>query len=215
MEKYTEIIFILDRSGSMARLEMDTIGGYNATIEKQKAQQGQAVVSTILFNHYSKVICNRVDINEVKKMDENDYQVYGSTSLLDAVGGAIVHVEKVHKLLGKANCPEKTIFIITTDGYENSSKEFSYKKVKSLINKHDDYQFIFMGANIDAYQVASDIGISKDTTVNYCCDSQGQRLCFNSIDNAISDIRKNGKIKSNSWRAESDNYYNKNTKIRK
>ena len=93
MEKYTEIIFILDRSGSMAGLEMDTIGGYNATIEKQKAQQGQAVVSTILFNHYSKVICNRVDINEVKKMDENDYQVYGSTSLLDAVGGAIVHVE--------------------------------------------------------------------------------------------------------------------------
>ena len=209
MEKYTEIVFILDRSGSMSGLEGDTIGGYNSTIEKQKKENGRAVVSTILFNHYSKVICNRVDINEVNKMTERDYQVSGSTALLDAVGGAITHVEKVHKMLGEANSPEKTIFIITTDGYENSSKEFSYHKVKSLIKKHDDYQFIFMGANIDAYKMAGDMGIAKETTVNYRCDSYGQRMCFLTINNAIGDIRKNGKLQSDSWRSVSDDYYNK------
>ncbi|MGN1398460.1 MAG: hypothetical protein ACI4WG_00455 [Erysipelotrichaceae bacterium] len=209
MKKYTEIVFILDRSGSMSGLEKDTIGGYNSTIEKQKKESGSAVVSTILFNHYSKVVCNRVDINKVKPMTEDDYRVGGSTALLDAVGGAIVHVEKVHKMLGEAHSPEKTIFIITTDGYENSSKEFSYQKVKSLISKHDDYQFIFMGANIDAYQMASSMGIARETTVNYRCDSTGQRLCFASINNAIGDIRKNGKIQSDNWRDESDQYYNK------
>ena len=188
----TEIVFILDRSGSMAGLEMDTIGGYNSMIEKQKDQDGEALISTVLFDNVTEVIHDRVPLSKIKPITGKEYFVRGSTALLDAVGGAIHHISNVHKYAGEENVPEKTLFIITTDGMENSSREYSYDKVKKLVEKKkakNNWEFIFLGANIDAVSVAGRFGVDKHHAVTYECDSEGTALNFKVMNKMVSRAR--------------------------
>ena len=171
----TELVFILDRSGSMAGLEKDTIGGFNAMIEKQKAEEGEAYISTVLFDNYSEVIHDRVALNAVPKLTEKEYYVRGCTALLDAVGGAIHHIGNVHKYAREEDRPEKTLFVITTDGMENASRHYTYDRLKAMIQRQKEkygWEFIFLGANIDALQEAARFGISADRAANYNCDGQ-------------------------------------------
>lgn len=187
----TELVFILDRSGSMSGLEKDTIGGFNGMIEKQKKEDGEALVSVVLFDDKAEVLYDRLDIQDVKPMTEKEYFVRGCTALLDAVGGAIEHIKKVRKEAPKEERPEKTIFIITTDGMENASKEYSYEKVKKLIDKRQakHWEFIFLGANIDAVAEAGRLGIRESGAVNYCCDERGTALNYKVLNNVVSDMR--------------------------
>ena len=189
----TEIVFILDRSGSMAGLESDTIGGFNAMIEKQRAEtEGDtALVSTVLFNHESDVLHDRVPLADVKPLTRDDYQVGGTTALLDATGDAIKHIRNVHKYAREEDRPEKTLFVITTDGMENASRKFSYKEVKSLIDaqKENGWEFIFLGANIDAAEVAEHIGIDASRAVNYHADSQGTGELFEAVSDFVAEAR--------------------------
>lgn len=169
-----ELVFILDRSGSMTGLESDTIGGFNGMIEKQKKGSEDVVVTTVLFDHLIEILHDRIPIDEVPKMTEKDYQTRGCTALLDAVGLTIEHIKKIHSYLRK-DIPEKTIFVITTDGLENSSMEFSYKKVKRLITaqKEKGWEFLFLGANIDAFEEGRNLGIDSDRIMEYEADSDG------------------------------------------
>jgi len=188
----TEIVFILDRSGSMAGLEKDTIGGFNSMIAKQRLTPGETVVSTVLFDHETQVIHDRVPLEQVKDMTREDYYVRGCTALLDAVGGAIHHIGNVHKYARKEDVPEKTLFIITTDGMENASKRYDYRKVKEMIERQKDkysWEFLFLGANIDAAREAARFGIGSDKAVTYCSDSVGTRLNYDVIADAVADYR--------------------------
>lgn len=183
MKNVTEIVFILDRSGSMSGLEADTIGGFNSTLEQNKNADGDALVSTVLFNHYSKVIHDRVPIGEVPPLTENEYRVGGNTALLDAVGDAIRHIRNVHKYAREEDRPAKTLFVITTDGEENSSERYSYDDIKKLIEaqKAKGWEFLFLGANIDAVEVSGRMGISARRTVNYHNDRQGTSARYRSV----------------------------------
>lgn len=174
----TELVFIVDRSGSMGGLETDTIGGFNATLGKHRQAPGEAVVSTVLFDNEMKVLHDRIPITEVKDMTDRDYQVRGCTALLDAVGGAIRHISRVHGYLPDEYRPEHTIFVITTDGYENASVKYDYHAIKAMIErkKEEGWEFLFLGANIDAVGEAAKIGISADRSVTYMADSVGTRL---------------------------------------
>ena len=190
----TEIVFILDRSGSMSGFEADTIGGFNATIEKQKEQDGKVYVSTVLFDNESKVIHDRVDINESKRMTRRDYQVRGSTALLDAIGGAIHHIGNIHKYARPEDVPEHTIFIITTDGMENASHRYSGEKVKEMIKRQTEkygWEFIFLAANIDAVETAENIGIRKERAANYRQTKEGVYRSYCAMSEAISSVRCN------------------------
>ena len=185
----TELVFILDRSGSMSGLEEDTIGGFNAMIKKQqKETDGAAVVSTILFNHTSKVLHDRVALDKIEPLTEDDYEVGGTTALLDAVGDAVKHIKNVHKYARDEDRPQKTIFIITTDGHENSSERFTYKEIKRLIErqKENGWEFIFLGANIDAPEVASHLGIERRRAVNYHSDKLGTKKVYGAMSNFVS-----------------------------
>lgn len=166
----TELVFILDKSGSMAGLEKDTIGGFNAMIEKQKAAGGKVYVSTILFSSDSKVLHDRKSLDEIAPLTETDYEVGGLTALLDAVGGAIKHIGNVHKYAREEDVPSRTIMVITTDGMENASRKYTHDEVKKMINKKKEergWEFLFLAANIDAVESAGRIGIEKDRAVNY------------------------------------------------
>ena len=188
----TEIVFILDRSGSMSGLEADTIGGYNSMINKQKKEEGDAVITTILFDDKVEMIHDRVPLEKVSKITEEEYYVRGCTALLDAIGQSIHYIAGKHKEAGKEQRPEKTLFIITTDGMENSSKEYSYEKVKHMVEKKKQkhgWEFLFLGANIDAVKVAGKFGISADRAVNYECDSMGTQLNFNVLSRTVSRVR--------------------------
>ena len=190
----TEIVFILDRSGSMSGFESDTIGGFNATIEKQKEQDGKVYVSTILFDNESEVIHDRVDINEIKRMTRRDYQVRGCTALLDAIGGAIHHIGNIHKYARPEDVPEHTIFIITTDGMENASQRYSSDKVKEMIKRQTEkygWEFIFLAANIDAVETAENIGIRKERAANYRQTKDGVYRSYCAMSEAISTVRRN------------------------
>ncbi len=190
----TELVFILDRSGSMSGLEEDTIGGFNSMLEKQKKEDGEALVSTVLFNNKCEVIHDRVDIHKISPMTDKEYYVRGSTALLDAVGGAIHHISHIHKTLGEDNVPEHTLFVITTDGMENSSYEYSADSVRKMIEEkkaEQDWEFLFLGANIDAVKTAGNIGISADRAVNYHSDSKGTELNYDGISAAITSMRHN------------------------
>ena len=190
----TEIVFILDRSGSMSGFEADTIGGFNATIEKQKEQDGKVYVSTVLFDNESEVIHDRIDINEIKRMTRRDYQVGGCTALLDAIGGAIHHIGNIHKYARPEDVPEHTIFIITTDGMENASHRYSSEKVKEMIKRQTEkygWEFIFLAANIDAVETAENIGIRKERAANYRQTKDGVYRSYCAMSEAISTVRRN------------------------
>ena len=193
MKKHlTEIVFILDRSGSMAGLESDTIGGFNAMIEKQKAEDGEALVSTVLFDNISQVIHDRVDIRQIQPMTDKDYYVRGSTALLDAVGSAIHHIGNVHKYAREEDRPEKTLFVITTDGMENASRQYSYVRLKSMIQQKQEqygWEFLFLGANIDAAKEAARFGISADRAANYHADRRGTNVIYETVSETVCSFR--------------------------
>lgn len=207
----TEVVFILDRSGSMSGLEQDTIGGFNSMMEKQKKESGDVLVSTVLFDNRSDVIHDRVNLEDIPKLTEDDYYVHGCTALLDAVGGAIHHIGNVHKYAREEDVPDKTLFIITTDGMENASRYYSYDRVKHMIERQQEkygWEFIFLGANIDAAKEAGRIGIKRSRAANYCCDSAGTSLNFDSLSMALSDVRCCEEINDN-WKAEIDKDFKK------
>ena len=191
-ENLTELVFILDRSGSMGGLESDTIGGFNSMIKKQKKEDGEAYVSTVLFDDQTTVIHDRVKIKKVPKLTEEEYYVRGCTALLDAVGGAIKHIGDVQKHTKEADRPAKTLFVITTDGLENASQKYSFKDVKKMIKhqkeKHN-WEFLFLGANIDAIEVAGNMGIRQDCAANFHCDSAGTALNYTVLEKAVSHVR--------------------------
>ena len=206
-QNLTEIIFILDKSGSMSGLEKDTIGGFNSLIEKQKKEQGEALISTVLFSDSSQVIHNRININDIPLLTSNEYYVSGCTALLDALGNSINYIIKKHKEINIDEVPEKTLFVITTDGYENASKEYTYSKIKSMIKdvkEKYNWEFIFLGANIDAVREASKFGIDEENAVNYNCDTIGVEINYKCLDEAISSVRTN-KCLSKMWRESIDN----------
>lgn len=188
----TEIVFILDRSGSMSGLEADTIGGFNSLIRKQKTEEGEAFVSTILFDDRQEVLHDRVDIQKINPMSDKEYYVRGCTALLDAVGGAIHHIGTVHKYAREEDRPEKTLFIITTDGMENSSRRYTYEKVKQMVERQKEkygWEFLFLGANIDAIDVAGRFGIKADRAVKYECDARGTEVNYRALSKAVSCVR--------------------------
>ena len=188
----TELVFILDRSGSMSGLEADTIGGFNSLINKQKMEEGEALISTVLFDDRAEVLYDRVPLNRIELMNDKQYYVRGCTALLDALGGAIHHIGNVHKYAREEDRPEKTIFIITTDGMENASRRYTYKKVKAMVehqrNKYG-WEFLFLGANMDAIEVAGRFGVQANRAVNYECDSEGTQLNYDVLSKAVSRVR--------------------------
>lgn len=211
----TEIVFILDRSGSMAGLEADTIGGFNSMIAKQKNTPGEAYVSTVLFDNHSQVIHGRVDIQKIRPMTREDYWVRGCTALLDAVGKAIHHIGNVHKYARDADRPEKTIFIITTDGMENASRVYSAQKVRQMIRHQKEkygWEFLFLGANIDAVGTAAEMGISEDRAVNFHCDSVGTALNYEVVSDAIESVRCCSEPLSRDWKRRIDEDFEKRGK---
>lgn len=188
----TELVFILDRSGSMAGLEADTIGGFNAMIDKQRRQPGEAIVSTVLFDTTCEVIHDRVDLANVPPLTEKTYFARGCTALLDAIGGAIRHIGNVHKYAREADVPAHTLFVITTDGLENASRRYSSDQVKQMIERQKakyGWEFLFLGANIDAVETAGHFGIDADRAVNYHADSEGTRLNYEVLSRTIADVR--------------------------
>lgn len=192
-DNLTELVFILDKSGSMGGLEADTIGGFNSMIKKQKEEEGEAIISTVLFDNTTEVLHNRKNVKEIKELTDKDYQVGGCTALLDALGRAIKHINKVQKEMPEDERPAKTMFIITTDGQENSSREFSYEKIKQMVKKKQEkknWEFLFIGANMDAIGEAGNIGIRADRAVRYECDAQGTAVHYRALGNAISSFRR-------------------------
>lgn len=205
----TEVVFILDRSGSMNGLEADTIGGFNSMIEKQKKVEGEVLVSTVLFDHIIEVLHDRVDIRKIEPMTSKDYFVRGNTALLDAVGSAIHHIGNVHKYARAEDVPEHTLFVITTDGMENASHVYSVERVKQMIERQKSrygWEFIFLGANIDAVGTARHFGIDENRAVNYHCDSAGTALNFEVLSDTICSFRCNDSI-ADDWKQRIDNDY--------
>lgn len=205
----TEIVFILDRSGSMSGLEADTIGGFNSMIEKQKNAEGEALISTVLFDNTSEVIHDRVSVQSIKPMTRDDYTVRGCTALLDAIGGAIHHIGNVHKYARNEDVPEHTLFVITTDGMENASRRYDSEKVKKMIERQKEkygWEFLFLGANIDAVETARHFGISEDRAVNYHSDSEGTLLNYEVLSEAICSVRCSAPLDVN-WKKRIDEDY--------
>lgn len=210
----TELVFILDRSGSMAGLESDTVGGFNAMIEKQKKQDGECYVSTVLFDNESEVLHDRVKLSEITPMTDNDYAVRGCTALIDAIGGAIRHIGNIHKYARAEDVPEHTMFVITTDGMENASRKYSSGKVKAMIeNQKEKYgwEFLFIGANIDAVETAATYGISSDRAVNYNADSKGTNILYESVSDAVCKVRSCARLSSD-WSGRINEDYNRRGK---
>lgn len=202
----TELVFILDKSGSMSGLEADTIGGFNSLLKKQKKKAGDVVVTTVLFDDRYQILHDRFDINDIKPISEKEYYVEGSTALLDAVGKTIRKIDNVRKNRRHNGHVDKVLFVIITDGMENASHEFSYEQIRKTIRhrkKKCDWEFLFLGANIDAAATAEQYGISADKAANYCADSEGTRLNYKVLSSAISDIRSNRKL-SGEWKKEID-----------
>ncbi len=198
----TELVFILDRSGSMSGLEADTVGGFNAMIEKQNEEDGEAYFSTVLFSHDSQVLHDRVPVEKVEPMTDRQYQVGGNTALLDAIGGAITHIGNIHKYARPEDVPEHTVFVITTDGMENASREYSSDRVKKMIRKQQEkygWEFLFLAANIDAVETAGRFGIGADRAVNYHADSAGTALNFEVVSDAVASVRRCAPLKA-SWK---------------
>lgn len=207
--KITELVFIIDKSGSMRGLETDTIGGFNAMLDKQKKEEGTCLVSTVLFDTDSKVIHDRADLSDIRPMEENDYCPSGCTALMDAVGEAIHHIGNVHKYIRTEDVPEHTVFVITTDGMENASRRYTREKLKAMIEEKkekNNWEFLFIGANIDAVTTAEQYGISEDRAVNYCADEIGTQVLYDSVSSAVSGLRKYRDIPS-AWSANIERDY--------
>ena len=188
----TEMVFILDKSGSMSGLEADTIGGFNSMIERQKREEGQALVSTVLFSDNSIVIHDRVDIAKVEPLTNRQYFVGGCTALIDAIGGAIHHIGNVHKYAREEDVPEHTIFVITTDGMENASHRYSSDQVKEMVKRQKEkygWEFLFLGANIDAVETAAHFGIGEERAVTFHNDAMGQKLNYQVLSKTVSSLR--------------------------
>ncbi len=212
----TELVFILDRSGSMSGLESDTIGGFNSMIEKQKKQDGECIVSIVLFDDESRVIHDRVSLDEIRPMTEDDYFVGGCTALIDAIGGAIHHIGNVHKYARNEDVPENTIFIITTDGQENASHRYSSNKVKQMIERQKEkygWEFLFIGANIDAVETAKRYGIDRNRAVNYNADAQGTSVLYETVSKAVCNVRAS-KCMAEDWSADIDKDFKNRSKKR-
>lgn len=207
-----ELVFILDRSGSMSGLEKDTIGGFNSMLKKQRKDPGVAYVTTVLFDNKIKMIHDRENIKYITDMTEEDYYVGGCTALLDAIGETINHISNIHKYARKEDVPERTMFIITTDGMENASRKYSYNDVHHMIDyqkKYNHWEFIFLGANIDAVAEARKFGIDKDMAVNYNCDSKGTSLNYDVISEAVTKVRMCSKPLSSDWKMKIEKDYKK------
>jgi len=200
----TELVFILDRSGSMAGLEGDTIGGFNAMLARQKQENaGRCYVSTVLFAGESAVLHDRLPLEQVPPMTAKDYCVGGCTALLDALGGAIRHVENIHKYARPEDVPARTMFVVTTDGMENASRRFGSDEVKRMVSAHREqgWEFLFVAANIDAVEAAAGVGIGRDRAVNYRADARGTGVVYEALGKAVSSVRKCAKVEAN-WSAE-------------
>lgn len=203
----TELVMILDRSGSMGGLESDTIGGYNSMLKKQGETEGEVLVSTVLFDDRSEVLFDRVPLEELPQMTDKEYYVRGCTALLDAVGGAIRHIGNVHKYAREEDRPEKTIFVITTDGLENASREYSYDRVKRMVERQKEkygWEFLFLGANIDAIETAGKFGISADRAANYHSDHVGTALNYEVLADAVCEMRGSAKAIGADWKKRID-----------
>ncbi len=206
---FTELVFILDRSGSMEGLQSDTIGGFNSLLSKQRAEMGEAVITTVLFDDQYELLHDRINIKGVKAITPNEYYVRGTTALLDAIGKTLSKISNVYNNTAQEERPEKVMFVITTDGHENSSREYSSAKIKAMIEKAKEslnFEFMFLGANIDAVQEAENFGIDSDMAVNYCCDEIGTQINYRTVSNAISELRKEKRL-SRLWRKDIDEYY--------
>ncbi len=212
----TELVFILDESGSMSGLTADTIGGFNSLIAKQKKEEGEALVSTVFFSNESKVVHDRVKLEEVPQLTDRDYVPSGCTALLDAVGEAVRHISNIHKYAREEDIPEKTLFVITTDGMENASRKYSYSDVKQLISRAQEekgWEFVFLGANIDAAATAGSMGIRAENAVDYHADGLGTEVLYEAVACAVSSVRTNKGV-GRQWKSsvEADNSRRKSKK---
>ena len=206
----TELVFILDRSGSMCGLESDTIGGFNSMIQKQKKLEGKCFVSTILFDDRSEVIHDRVELENIEPMTDNDYTVRGCTALLDAIGGAIKHIGNIHKYARKEDVPKNTLFVLTTDGMENASHFYNAYEIKQMIERQKEkygWEFIFLGANIDAVKTAGSFGIAPSRAVNYHADKKGTACLYDNVSDAVCSMRMGCSI-NDGWSQKIDEDYN-------
>ena len=214
----TELVMILDRSGSMGGLESDTIGGYNGMLKKQRQDEGEVLVSTVLFDDRIEVLHDRIPLMEMPLMTEKEYYVRGCTALLDAVGSTISRIGVIHKYAREEDRPEKTIFVITTDGMENASHQYSYTQVKKLVEEKkekDGWEFIFLGANIDAIQTAERFGIHADRAANYHSDSEGTALNYDVLGDAVREMRRSSAPVSAMWKRRIEEDYEKRGKKKK
>ena len=210
----TELVFILDRSGSMSGLEADTIGGFNAMIDKQKKEEGEALVSTVLFSTDREMIHDRVNLQDIRPLTDKEYYVRGCTALLDAVGHTIRHIGNVHKYAREEDRPARTLFIITTDGMENASREYTYRKLQELITRQKEqhgWEFLFLGANIDAAAEAKRFGIAPECAANYHADSLGTATIFEAVDDAVCQFRA-ARPMTAAWKRRVDSDYQKRKK---
>ena len=207
----TELVFILDRSGSMAGLEKDTIGGFNAMLERQKAEAGEAYISTILFDNYTEVIHDRLALDAVPRLTEKEYYVRGCTALLDAVGGAIRHIGNIHKYAREEDRPEKTMFVITTDGMENASRRYTYERVREMITRQKErygWEFLFLGSNMDAAREAARFGIDADRAANYHADAKGTEVIYGAVCETVCDFRASRPVAAG-WKKRIDEDFNR------
>lgn len=214
----TELVFVLDRSGSMGGKESDVIGGFNSVIKKQRKLNGKVLVSTVIFDDEAEVLHDRVDIREIQPLTEEEYYTRGCTALLDAVGGAIKHIANIHKYARKEDRPEHVMFFINTDGYENASHEYSYEKIKTMIGlerEKFDWEFIFVGADIDAFDTAEMLGVSHDRVVNIVNDRKGIKRSYDFMNNVVECCRSMSKAKACECMNEMCYEENKHTELRK
>ncbi len=211
----TELVMILDRSGSMSGLESDTIGGYNAMLQKQREAEGEVLVTTVLFDDRIETLCDRVPLETLPRMTEQDYYVRGCTALLDAVGRTIRHIATIHRYAREEDRPEKTIFVITTDGLENASREYSYERVKKMVEHEKEkygWEFLFLGANIDAIKTAGHFGINPDRAANYHSDREGTALNYAVLADTVCEMRASAAPIGAGWKRRIDEDYKKRRK---
>ena len=204
-----ELVFILDRSGSMSGLEKDTIGGFNSMLERQKELAGDVFVTTVLFNHSSTVLHDRKNIHRIAPLTGRDYIPCGTTALLDALGGAIEHIGNIHKYARRSDVPEKTLFVIMTDGMENASRRYDSRRVKELIRRQEErygWEFMFLGANIDAVETGASFGIRPERAVSFHCDEEGTAVNYETISKTVSCVRQYGAMPDN-WKADIEHDY--------